>query len=110
MKLLFDQNLSIRLVERLANLFPDSIHVRDVGLDTATDIKLWNYARENGYLIVSKDTDFSDRVATHGYPPKVIWLRLGNCSTDTIEHILRKHHSDIQAFSKHRDQGLLVLL
>ena len=110
MKLLFDQNLSVRLVERLANLFPNSIHVRDIGLDTATDIRLWNYARENGYLIILKDTDFSDRVSTYGYPPKVIWLRIGNCSTDTIERIPRKHYSDIKEFAKNQSQGLLVLL
>lgn len=58
MKLRFDQNLSSRLVERLTSLYPNSIHVRDVGLDTATNIRLSNY-RENGYLSVSKGTDFS---------------------------------------------------
>jgi predicted nuclease of predicted toxin-antitoxin system len=91
-------------------LFPDSTHVQDVGLDTADDTKLWDYARDNDYLIVSKDTDFSDRSAIHGFPPKVIWLRRGNCSTNTVEKILRNHYSDIEIFDRDPNTGLLILL
>ena len=72
MKLLFDQNLSPKLVFRMDNLFPNSVHVQSVGLDTASDAVLWHYARINGFLIVSKDADFSDKSAIEGQPPKVI--------------------------------------
>ncbi|MDE0089222.1 MAG: DUF5615 family PIN-like protein [Candidatus Poribacteria bacterium] len=85
MKLLFDQNLSDQLVALLADLFPDSTHVKTIGLDTATDVELWNYARENDYFIVSKDTDFRNRSVIHGYPPKVIWISIANCSTSAVE-------------------------
>ena len=62
----------------LADLFPNSTHVKMIGLNTATDTELWDYARDNDYLIVSKDTDFRNRGVIHGYPPKVIWIKLPN--------------------------------
>ena len=110
MKLLFDQNLSDQLVTRLADLFPNSIHVKMIGLNTATDTELWDYARNNDYLIVSKDADFSNRSAVHGHPPKVIWLRLGNCSTSTVEDSLRNHYANIKRFARDSNRGLFVLL
>ena len=76
----------------------------------ATDTELWDYARDNDYLIVSKDTDFSRKSAVHGHPPKVIWIRLGNCATHIVENILRNHYSDLTAFAKDSNQGLFVLL
>ena len=110
MKLLFDQNLSDQLVTQLADLFPNSIHVKAVGLNMATDTELWNYARDNDYIIVSKDVDFSNRSAIHGFPPKVIWLRLGNCQTSIVENNLRKHYADIKEFVRNSSRGLLILL
>jgi len=85
MRLLFDENLSPRLAPRLADLFPDSTHVRDVGLKSADDPVVWDYARLKGFLIVSKDADIHDLSLVLGNPPKVIWLRLGNCSTTQVE-------------------------
>lgn len=95
---------------RLADLFPNSTHVQIVGLDAANDAELWNYALDNDYFIVSKDVDFSDRSVIHGVPPKVIWLRRGNCLTPTIERILRNHYSDIGSFADDPNRGVLVLL
>ena len=92
------------------DMFPDSTHVQNVGLDTEGDTKLWAYARDEDFLIVSKDADFRNRSGIHGYPPKVIWLRLGNCSTNTVERILRNHYSDLKTFASDPDQGLLILL
>jgi predicted nuclease of predicted toxin-antitoxin system len=66
MKLLFDQNLSPRLVTRLADLFPDSDHVYPLGLDQALDIEVWNYARDNDFILVSKDADFGEMSLLHG--------------------------------------------
>jgi predicted nuclease of predicted toxin-antitoxin system len=84
-RLLLDQNLSPRLVSTLADVFPRSIHVSDVGLSRATDEVVWNYAAQHGYVIVSKDAEFHQRSFLLGHPPKVVWIRRGNCSTGDIE-------------------------
>jgi len=106
-KLLFDQNLSPRLVTMLSDLFPGSEHVRSVDLDRSLDTRLWDFASGNDFAIVTKDVDFSDRSAIAGHPPKVIWLRLGNCTTSDIESALRGNRERIEAFEK--DDGLGVL-
>jgi predicted nuclease of predicted toxin-antitoxin system len=98
MKLLFDENLSHKLVRLLADLFPASIHVRDVGLKAADDPVVWEYAKDNDLMIVSKDSDMHQRSFVFGYPPKVVWVRLGNCSTSDVERLLRKHFAAIKAF------------
>lgn len=98
MKLLFDQNLSYKLVKRLADLFPDSIHVREVGLKEADDPVIWEYAKRNDLMVVSKDADFHQRSFVLGYPPKVIWIRLGNCSTSDVESVIRNNFGSIKAF------------
>ena len=106
MRLLFDQNLSHKLVTQLASVFPDSTHVRDVGLARAEDTSVWDFAA-GGYTIVSKDSDFHQRSFLYGHPPKVIWLRIGNCKTTDIEHLLRRHFDDIERF--HRDEEATFL-
>jgi predicted nuclease of predicted toxin-antitoxin system len=82
----------------LSSDFPGSAHVRDVGLARAEDAVVWEYAAKNGYVIASKDTDFRQRALLFGHPPKVIWIRLGNCQTATILAVLRSHHSRLLAF------------
>ena len=98
MKLLFDQNISHRLVRRLADIYPDSIHIREVGLRDADDADIWDYAKHNGFTIVSKDSDFQQRSLLYGHPPKFIWLRVGNCPVRVIETLLRKHSVAIHTF------------
>jgi predicted nuclease of predicted toxin-antitoxin system len=98
MKLLFDQNLSHRLVGLLTAEFPGSAHVRDMGLSAAPDPDVWAYAAANGFVIVSKDTDFQQRALLYGHPPKVIWVRLGNCSTAAVATLLLSRLADIRAF------------
>lgn len=98
MKLLFDQNLSPRLVGRIADIFPDSNHVEALGMGSAPDTDIWNLAAKNSYLIVTKDVDFNDMSILLGAPPKVIWIQLGNCSTTEIEQLLRNHFNVIQDF------------
>ena len=90
MKLLFDKNLSPALSRRLSDLFPDSVHVRDVGMKATDDPKVWNFAKAGDFMIVSKDADMHDLSLVFGNPPKVIWLRLGNCSTRQVEELLRR--------------------
>ena len=98
MKLLFDQNVSHRLARRLADIYPDSIHVREVGLRDADDAEIWEYAKLNGFAVVSKDSDFQQRSLLYGHPPKFIWLRVGNCPVRLIEALLRKHSVAIHTF------------
>ena len=109
MKLLFDQNLSFRLVEALQTQFPASSHVRFELLGTATDTEIWDYAKVEGYIIVSKDSDFHQRSLTFGSPPKVIWIQRGNCSTDEIIAILQGHLPDIQRFVAEPEAAFLEL-
>lgn len=109
MKLLFDHNLSPRLVSRLADLFPDSTQVYLLGLDQASDVEIWQYAKDHGYLIVSKDADFSDLSVLRSYPPKLIWLRRGNCTTKQVELILRSNYQVIEKMNQEPTLGLLLL-
>ena len=109
MKLLLDQNLSPRLVRRLADMYPNSSHVTEVGLDRSLDKEVWNYAREHDYLIVTKDVDFSEFSLLQGFPPKVIWIRRGNCSTQIIEIILRENFNSIKAMNEDTSTGILEL-
>ncbi|HWG42735.1 MAG TPA: DUF5615 family PIN-like protein [Gemmataceae bacterium] len=109
MKLLFDQNLSSRLVGQLTAEFPGSVHVRDLGLAAASDPDIWAYAAANGFVIVSKDTDFQQRALLYGHPPKVIWVRLGNCSTAAVTVLLGLRLADIQAFETDTAASFLAL-
>ena len=109
MRLLIDQNLSHRLVALLTVEFPDSKHVRDFGMSDASDPEIWQLATEGGFTIVSKDTDFQQRAVLRGAPPKVIWIRLGNCSTSDVVDHLRFHGADIQAFGVDPTASFLVL-
>lgn len=109
MKLLLDQNISRKLIDELKNLFPDSDHVYSLGLHKASDEKIWNFARDNGFTIVTQDSDFNERSLIQGYPPKVIWLRTGNTSTQNIRRLLKKHSKDILSFEKDKTLGCLQI-
>lgn len=109
MKLLFDQNLSPWLVQMVESEFPQSIHVRQVNLQNATDAVIWEYAATNGFAIVTKDSDFRQRSFTLGHPPKVIWLRLGNCATERICQLLVMRAAEIRAFLMDEEKAFLGL-
>jgi predicted nuclease of predicted toxin-antitoxin system len=109
MKLLFDQNLAPRLVRSLADIYPDSLHVRDTGMAEATDKEVWEYAKQNDLIIVSKDNDFQQLSILFGSPPKVIWLRVGNCTVKQAEELLRKHSITIHNFVLAAGKTFLVL-
>jgi predicted nuclease of predicted toxin-antitoxin system len=98
MKLLFDANLSFKLCQRLADLFPASSQVSLLGMAQASDRAIWDYAGRNDFVLVSLDVDFADRATVVGPPPKVIWLRCGNQSTEFMERLLRGHVEAIAAF------------
>ena len=109
MKLLLDENLSDRLVEVLSVDLPESVHVRSIGLEAATDQAVWDSARANGFVIVSKDSDFHQMSFLFGAPPKVVWVRKGNCTTDEIGDLLRSAGKKLRAFEADSDASLLVL-
>ena len=107
MKLLFDQNLSFRLCDLIADLFPESNHVGLLGLSEADDRNVWDHAKAQGFTIVSQDVDFAEMAALLGSPPKVIWLRAGNQSTAAVSTLLRRHAELIVAFGN--DDGATCL-
>jgi predicted nuclease of predicted toxin-antitoxin system len=108
-RLLLDQNLSPRLLTILADLYPGSTHVREVGLQAADDDTVWRYAAEHEFAIASKDADFHERSFLLGHPPKVIWIRRGNCSTDEVVAILRDHHAEVLVFGGDEEGSFLAL-
>ena len=109
MKLLFDENVSHRLVGILAHEFPGSAHVRNVDLRAAADGQIWEHARAQGLMIVSKDTDFRERSYVEGFPPKIIWLDAGNAGTVAIAELLRRERGRIDRFEKQEEASLLIL-
>ena len=109
MKLLFDENLSPKLVARLAAEFPESVHVSRVGLDKAGDETVWVFARENAFTIVTKDADFQEISLRLGMPPKVVWLRRGNCSVDETVAMLRNNVDAIYSFNADTRSAVLVI-
>ena len=109
MKLLLDENLSPRLVEAFGDLFPGSVHVHEVGLGGVEDAAVWAYAKAHGFAIASKDSDFAERSVLEGHPPKVIWIRLGNCSTAEIAGLLRSASDIIRAFLEAGEETCLLL-
>ena len=109
MKLLLDQNLSHRLIELLQAEYPGSRHVRDVGLSQVPDEAVWQYAAQHGFTVVTKDADFHQRSFLFGHPPKVVWIRRGNCSTTEIEHVLRTRRRYITQFIADPEGAFLAL-
>jgi predicted nuclease of predicted toxin-antitoxin system len=108
-KLLFDENLSPQLVTLLADVYPDAAHIHDVGLGKAQDIEIWSYAAGTGYTIVSKDWDYQQLSFKFGHPPKVILLRIGNCSVRDSAQLLRERYILVHHFHENDDAALLML-
>ena len=98
MKLLFDQNISFRVIQQISNYFPEAKHVRDFDLQFASDREIWKYAKDNEYNIVTLDSDFYDIVTLIGHPPKIIWLRLGNTSCLNLARVFSVHQENIKSF------------
>ena len=109
MKLLIDQNLSPKLTRRLADIYPGSAHVQDLGLDSAPDTDIWDAVKSQGFAIVTRDEDFDTLGLARGFPPKIIWIVSGNCTTDEIESLLRMNQSTIEDFERDATVGTLCL-
>jgi predicted nuclease of predicted toxin-antitoxin system len=108
-KLLFDENLSFRLVEGLNREFPGSTHVGMVGLSSADDRSVWEFADRNSFIIVSKDSDFHQLSFVLGPQPKVVWVKVGNAHTETVEALLRSRKEEVIAFGKDENTAFLIL-
>ena len=109
MKLLLDQNLSDRIPAQVSGFFPGSGHVKTHGLDRDSDEVVWKFAQENAFTILTKDWDFHQMSLVRGFPPKVIFLKVGNCSTDSIVSLIRLHQMNISAFLDDETASLLIL-
>ena len=109
MKLLFDQNISFRILRLLPNSFSDCMHVKSVGLNDCNDAEIWLYAKQNGYTIVTFDADFFDLSTLKGFPPKIIWLRTGNFTTSEIAEQIILNYSTINSFINNLEQGCLEI-
>ena len=109
MKLLLDENLSHRLLSAIQAYFPGSTHVRDVGLQRADDATIWAFAQEHGFMILSKDADFHQRSFVGGQPAKVVWLRVGNCTTGQVAATLLRHIDDLHAFAGDEESAFMIV-
>ena len=109
MKLLFDQNLSPRLVDSLEKIFPGSFHVRAVALDRAPDNTVWRFALEHGFAIVTRDSGIQERSLVANSAPKVVWIQRGNCSTRVIEVLLRENADLINSLERDRNTRFVIL-
>ena len=96
MKLLLDENLSRRIVPFLQTVYPDSSQVALLGLESASDSEIWQYAKDNRFVIVSRDSDFQERSLVAGHPPQVVWLKIPNRSKTVVLNILLDHHIEIK--------------
>ena len=109
MKLLFDQNISPKIVRQIESDFPGSFQVRHVGLEDASDSRIFEYAKNQGYAIVTFDADFVDLNIIRGIPPKIIWLKTGNLTTRSISKLLQKNKSALFEFLESDGLGILEI-
>ncbi len=108
-RLLLDQNLSFKICKGIKDIFLEIKHVSDLKLEGCSDIDIWNYSKSNNYCIVTFDSDFIDISVLNGFPPKIIWLRIGNSSTDGIIQILKSNHLIIKEFLLSTENAFLEI-
>lgn len=110
MKLLFDQNVSFRVVRSIEYLFPDSMQVKQAGLVDKSDIEIWQFAREKDLILVTFDSDFSDLSNIKGFPPKIIWLRFLDQRTSQVIKKITEKQMEIKAFGNDPEFGVLEII
>lgn len=109
MKLLFDQNISFKVAKKIQDIFPGAKHLSDLSIESYSDLEIWNYARANDYCIVTFDLDFIDISTLKGFPPKVIWLRTGNTSTESLIVRIRADAEQIKDFLSTSETAFLEI-
>ena len=110
MKLLLDENLSDPIIPKIIDLYPNSEHVKTLRLVNSDDVVIWEFAKSNDFVIVSKDSDFHQRSLLYGHPPKFIYLRIGNSPTSKIVQIMRDKFDTISRFVDSEVESILVLM
>ena len=110
MKLLFDQNISFRIEKVLSQKFSHSKHISSLGLMNSKDIDIWNFAKNEGFVIVTFDSDFYDLSLINGCPPKIIWIRKGNLTTKSIVKTLEETHLIIRNFIENTEKKNIACL
>jgi predicted nuclease of predicted toxin-antitoxin system len=108
-RLLFDEQLSEKLVNLIADIFPNALHVRAMGAGGWPDHRVWQLARDHDCVLTTKDEDFHRLSVLQGAPPKVLWIRIGNCSSEDVAALLRKHEADIREFAGQSEATFLQL-
>lgn len=109
MRLLLDQNLSRKLIKQIEDAYPYSCHLTSVLPESSTDREIWLFAEANDFVIVTKDDDFEQRSVLLGHPPKVIWIRLGNCRTADVASLLLNSKNIIHAFGDDKEKSILPI-
>jgi len=109
MRLLFDQNISFRILKIIPELFIGSSHIKTEGLTNSTDFEIWEYARIHNFIIVTHDSDFHDLYLLKGFPPKILWFQTGNLQTSELALILKNRQNDIVEFSINDKLGCLEI-
>jgi predicted nuclease of predicted toxin-antitoxin system len=108
-RLLFDEQLSEELSTLLDDIFPDSLHVRQRAAGGSPDTSVWELARAQQCVLVTKDEDFHRLSVLRGAPPKIVWIRIGNCATQDVAQLLREHHAGIRRFVEQEEASFLEL-
>jgi len=110
MKLLLDQNISSKITEKLQSDFQGSAHVKEFNLTQRSDILIWEFAKHNDFIIVTRDADFFDIGLIQGYPPKIIWIQTNNPSKEYTENLLLTNKDIIYNFVDESETFCLRLL
>lgn len=105
MKLLLDQNISYRIIKHLPSTIT-ATHVTNEGLVNSADFEIWQFAKSNGYTIVTQDTDFNDIFIVHGFPPKIIWFKTGNLKNNHILEYLVANFEELLNFLQDPELGV----
>lgn len=109
MRLLFDQNISFKIIKKISEYFPQAKQIRSTGLENSSDLQIWEYSKTNNYCIVTFDSDFIDLTNLKGFPPKIIWLRIGNTTTENIALTLIKNKNRIEEFISNPELAFLEI-
>lgn len=109
MKLIFDQNISHKILKYLPEGY-DSTTVKEEGLINASDKEIWDFAKINNLNIVTQDSDFNDLNTLYGFPPKIIWIRLGNIKTQSLAQLLIDYYNEIESFASDEKYGCFEIL
>ena len=110
MKLLLDENLSWRMIKKLTLHFTEVVHASELKIiQPADDSSIWNYAKKNGFTIISKDDDFEKIVLLRKAPPKLIYLKTYNLDTNKLTDLIIKNKDKIVEFDNSKENDIFEI-